>query len=63
MAENKLNSTYYSIPINGGKATPIEDYKLFLYDKNAVNGKTISNKEVKTDKVLGKYFSPELEKT
>lgn len=63
MVENKLNSTYYSIPINGGKATAIEDYKSFLKDKNISNGKTLSHKEVKIEKVLGKDFYSELEKS
>ena len=63
MIENKLNSTYYSIPISGGKATAIEDYKSFLEDKNISNGKTLSHKEIKIEKVLGKDFYPELEKS
>ncbi|WP_338377413.1 S9 family peptidase [uncultured Flavobacterium sp.] len=63
MVENKLNATYYSIPIKGGKATAIEDYKSLLEDKNISNGKTLSHKEVKIEKVLGKDFYPELEKS
>ena len=63
MVENKLNSTYYSIPISGGKSKEVNDYKLLLNDKNILNGKTISHKEVKIDKVLGKDFYPELDKS
>jgi dipeptidyl aminopeptidase/acylaminoacyl peptidase len=63
MVENKLNSTYYSIPINGGKAKEVKDYAALLNDKNTSNGKTLSHKEVKIDKVLGKDFYPELDKS
>jgi dipeptidyl aminopeptidase/acylaminoacyl peptidase len=63
MVENKLNSTYYSIPINGGKASLIEDYASLLKDKNSLNGSTLSHKEIKIEKVLGKDFYPELEKS
>ena len=63
MDENKLNSTYYSIPINGGTAKEIKEYAALLLDKNVSNGKTLSHKEVKIDKVLGKDFYPELDKS
>lgn len=64
MIANKSNSSFYSMPIDGGKANPIEDYKSLLKDKNtASNGKTISSKEIKIDSVLGKDFYPELDKS
>ncbi|WP_339888835.1 S9 family peptidase [uncultured Flavobacterium sp.] len=63
MVENKLNSTYYSIPINGGKAKEIKEYAALLNDKNSSNGNTLSHKEIKIDKVLGKDFYPELDKS
>lgn len=63
MVENKLNSTFYSIPINGGKASLIEDYTSLLKDKKSLNGNTLSHKEIKIDKVLGKDFYPELEQS
>ena len=63
MVENKLNSNYYSIPINGGKAKEVNDYALLVNDKNSFNGKTLSHKEIKIDKVLGKDFYPELDKS
>ena len=61
--ENKLNSTYYSISISGGKAKEIKEYTTLLNDKNSSNGKTLSHKEIKIEKVLGKDFYPELEKS
>ena len=32
--ENKINSKYYTIPVQGGNATLVEDYKSLLADKN-----------------------------
>jgi dipeptidyl aminopeptidase/acylaminoacyl peptidase len=63
MVENKLNSTYYSIPISGGKAKEIKEYKSLLNDKNILNEKTLLHKEIKINKVLGKDFYPELDKS
>jgi len=64
MTENKSNSSFYSMPIDGGKANSIEDYKSLLKDKNmGSNGKTISSKEIKIDSILGKDFYPELDKS
>lgn len=63
--ENKSNSKYYSIPVNGGIATEIADYKSVLSDKNvSPDGKfTVYNEEVKIDKVHGKDFYPNLDKS
>lgn len=63
--ENKSSSKYYSIPVNGGIATEITDYKSLLSDKNvSTDGKfTIYNEEVKIDKVHGKDFYPNLDKS
>ena len=63
--ENKSNSKYYSISINGGTATEITDYKSLLTDKNvSPDGKfTVYNEEVKIDKVHGKDFYPNLDKS
>jgi dipeptidyl aminopeptidase/acylaminoacyl peptidase len=63
--ENKSNSKYYSIPVNGGIATEITDYKSLLSDKNvSPDGKfTVYNEEVKIDKVHGKDFYPNLDKS
>jgi dipeptidyl aminopeptidase/acylaminoacyl peptidase len=63
--ENKSNSKYYSIPVNGGIATEITDYKPLLSDKNvSPDGKfTVYTEEVKIDKVHGKDFYPDLDKS
>lgn len=63
--ENKSNSKYYSVPVNGGTATEITDYKSLLSDKNvSPDGKfTVYNEEVKIDKVQGKDFYPNLDKS
>lgn len=63
MVQNKLNSSFYSIPVNGGKSILIEDYKSLLKDKNVFNQQTLSHKEIKIEKVLGKDFYPELEQS
>src|SRR5690554_1142444 len=54
MKENKLNSKIYSIPVNGGKATEIEDYKSLVADKNiSPDGKHILyHEEVLINNVL-----------
>ncbi len=63
--ENKSNSKYYSVPINGGTVMEISDYKSLLTDKNvSPDGKyTVYNEEVKIDKVHGKDFYPNLDKS
>lgn len=63
--ENKSNSKYYSVPINGGTVMEIFDYKSLLTDKNvSPDGKyTVYNEEVKIDKVHGKDFYPNLDKS
>lgn len=63
--ENKINSKYYTIPVQGGNATLVEDYKSLLADKNiSPDGKHIlSPKEVKVENLLGKDLYPELSKT
>ena len=63
--ENKLNSKYYTIPVNGGNATETADYKALIHDKNvSPDGKyLVYHDEVKLDKILGKDFYPELDKS
>jgi dipeptidyl aminopeptidase/acylaminoacyl peptidase len=63
--ENKSNSKFYTIPVNGGNAVEIKDTKDLLADKNiSVDGKFIVyNEEVKEAKVLGKDYYPNLEKS
>jgi dipeptidyl aminopeptidase/acylaminoacyl peptidase len=63
--ENKSDSKFYIIPINGGNPTEVTETKTLLKDKNtSPDGKyTAYHEEVKTDSVLGKDFYPELEKS
>jgi dipeptidyl aminopeptidase/acylaminoacyl peptidase len=65
--ENKSNSKFYTIPVTGGNATEVkeEQTKELLTDKNiSADGKyLLSTQEVKTEKVLGKDFYPELDKS
>nr|WP_314897895.1 S9 family peptidase [uncultured Flavobacterium sp.] len=65
VTENKLDTTFYTLPINGGNPTEIKDTAAVLKDKNiSPDGKYIVyNEEVKIDKVLGKDFYPTLEKS
>lgn len=60
--ENKMESKYYTVPIKGGTATEITDYKALLKDKNvSPDGKyLLYHEEVKIDKVHGKDFYPTL---
>ncbi|MCG2610193.1 S9 family peptidase [Flavobacterium sp. SM15] len=64
MEENKSNSKFYTIPINGGSAVEVTDTKDLVKNKNvSPDGKNLlSHKEVKVDKVLGKDIYPELKK-
>ena len=63
--ENKSNSKYFTIPVNGGNATEVTDYKNLFADKNvSPDGKYILyHEEVKLDNILGKDFYPELTKS
>jgi dipeptidyl aminopeptidase/acylaminoacyl peptidase len=63
--ENKSHSKFYILPINGGNPTELTDTAALLKDKNtSPDGKYIVyNEEVKIEKVNGKDFYPELEKS
>jgi dipeptidyl aminopeptidase/acylaminoacyl peptidase len=63
--ENKSDSSFYTIPVNGGFSTEVKDTKDLLKDKNiSPDGKyTVYNEEVKIEKVHGKDFYPELDKS
>ena len=63
--ENKSNSAFYTIPVNGGNPTEVKETKDLLKDKNtSPDGKfMVYNEEVKIDKVHGKDFYPELDKS
>lgn len=65
MEENKIDSKFYTVPVSGGAATEITDYKPLLKDRNiSPDGKyTLYSEEVKIDKIHGKDFYPELEKS
>lgn len=62
--ENKSNSKFYSIPIEGGNPTEIQETKDLLVDKNiSPNGLYIlSHQEVKVNNVLGKDVYSDLSK-
>lgn len=63
--ENKSNTKFYTLPVNGGNPTEVASTKELLKDKNtSPDGKyTVYNEAVKIDKVHGKDFYPELEKS
>ncbi|PRZ26446.1 S9 family peptidase [Flavobacterium granuli] len=63
--ENKLDSKFYTIPVNGGDPTEVTEIKDLLTDKNiSPDGNyLVYNEEVKLNKVLGKDFYPKLEKS
>src|SRR6476620_9545880 len=67
MEENKSNTKFYTMPVTGGNATEVQEAqtKDLLKDKNvSADGKfVLSTQEVKTEKVLGKDFYPELDKS
>lgn len=65
IAGNKLNPKYYSVPVSGGAASEIKDYKSLLKDRNiSPDGKyLLYNEEVKLQDVYGKDYYPELEKS
>lgn len=63
--ENKSDSKFFILPINGGNPTEVKDTKAILTDKNvSPDGKyMVYNEEVKVDKIHGKDFYPELTKS
>lgn len=65
MAENKSDSKFYTIPVGGGTATEVTDYKNMLNDKYISPDGTLylTSKEIKVDKVNGGDFYPELDKS
>ncbi len=60
--ENKSNSEFFGIPVNGGAPVALKEYKLLLKDKYlSPDGKLfLTSKEVKVEKVYGKDYYPEL---
>src|SRR5690606_372741 len=65
MAENKINSKYYQISIDGKKIKELESLEGLVIDKNiSPDGKfKLSDETVKVNKVLGKDYYPEMEKS
>ncbi len=63
--ENKSNSKYFTIPINGGNPTEVKETKDLLLDKNISPDGTylLSHQEVKLNNVLGKDVYTELSKS
>ncbi len=65
--ENKSNSKFYKIPVNGGNSVEIQeaDSKNLVADKNVSPdfNYILSTQEVKTENVFGKDFYPELDKS
>ncbi len=65
VSENKSNSKYFTIPVSGGTTSEVSTTKELLNDKNiSPDGKyLLYNEEVKIDKVHGKDYYPELDKS
>jgi Tol biopolymer transport system component len=65
ITENKSDTTFYTLTINGGNPSEIKDTTAVLKDKTiSPDGSFIFyNEEVKVEKVLGKYFYPQSEKS
>jgi hypothetical protein len=60
--ENKSNSKFYVIPVNGGSPTEVQETKDLLKDKTFPDGKyLVYSEEVKINDVLD--FYPNLEKS
>ena len=64
MAENKINSKFYSIPLKGGAPTVIEDYTTLIANPHqAPNGDVLIDQTVKINKVLGTDAYPGMDKS
>lgn len=65
VAENNSSSKTYIVPVSGGAPIEVKETKDLLKDKNiSPDGKfLLYNEEVKLDKILGKDFYPELDKS
>lgn len=63
--ENKSDSKFYTLPVNGGNPTEVKDTAALLKDKNTSPDVKyiVYNEEVKIEKIHGKDFYPELEKS
>ncbi|MEO0046255.1 MAG: Dipeptidyl-peptidase 5 [Bacteroidota bacterium] len=65
VADNKSNSKFYTIPVNGGTPTEVTATKELVADKNvSPDGLYIlSSQEVKTENILGKDIYSDLSKS
>lgn len=65
MEENKLDTKFYSMPLNGGKAKEVKEYEELLKDSYvSPDGKyLLAHKEIKVESVHGKDYYPELDKS
>jgi dipeptidyl aminopeptidase/acylaminoacyl peptidase len=65
VAENKIQSKHYSVPVNGGQPVEVADYKLLVRDKNiSPDGRfLVYDEAVKISNVHGKDYYPDLSKS
>lgn len=65
MEENKSNSKFYTIPVQGGTPVEVVETKDLVKDKNVSPDEKyiLSSDEVKVENVLGKDFYPQLDKS
>jgi dipeptidyl aminopeptidase/acylaminoacyl peptidase len=65
ISANKLNSSYYKIPISGGKSEEIKEFESLIKDKNiSPNGNyKLFSENVKVEKVSGADYYPNLAKS
>lgn len=64
MTENKMEAKYYSIPVNGGTAVEVADYKSLLSDRMISSNKEyiLYSESVKVQDITAQDYYPELEK-
>ena len=64
IAENKINSQTYLVPLKGGEPQIIEDYSNLIANPHlAPNGDLLTDKAVKINNVLGADAYPEMQKS
>ncbi len=65
VAENKSDAKFYTIPLTGGTATEVKEYKALLADKYvSPDGKLyLTSKEIKVEKVYGSDYYKDLDKS
>jgi dipeptidyl aminopeptidase/acylaminoacyl peptidase len=65
VAENKSDTKFYTIPVNGGAPIEVKEIDGLLKDKNISPDGTLklTSKEVKIEKVSGGDFYPEMDKS